>query len=166
MGGGLYGPIVVLEPGETYNPETDRTLFFGTAGYIESFIVPPPKVVLNGSDSPAPMELKANTKYRFRLFNLAGDNPTEVRLTSGATPVNWRAVGKGWVSLAVIAGDDSAGAFDVRPGRDLRFRIHAHTTRRFDIVVWRTSGSAAGSAAARERRGPCEVALFHLRIDQ
>jgi FtsP/CotA-like multicopper oxidase with cupredoxin domain len=94
MGGGLYGPIIVLEPGEQYNPETDRTLFFGTAGYIESFVVRPPDVVLNGSAQPAPMELKANTKYRFRLFNLAGDNPTVVRLAKDSSPVEWRAVAK------------------------------------------------------------------------
>jgi hypothetical protein len=72
----------------------DRTLFFGTAGYIESFVVRPPDVVLNGSAQPAPMELKANTKYRFRLFNLAGDNPTVVRLAKDSSLVEWRAVAK------------------------------------------------------------------------
>jgi FtsP/CotA-like multicopper oxidase with cupredoxin domain len=94
MGGGLYGPIVVLEPGARFDPETDRVLFFGTAGYITNFLAAPPAVLLNGSVHPGAMELKANTRYRFRLFNLAGDAPTFVSLMQGTKPVEWRAVAK------------------------------------------------------------------------
>ena len=32
MGSGLYGPIIVVEPGQRFDPETDKILFFGTAG--------------------------------------------------------------------------------------------------------------------------------------
>ena len=94
MGGGAYGPIIVLEPGEHYDPQTDRTLFFGTAGTVLSFAAAPPAVLLNGSAHPAPMDLKAGTTYRFRLFNLAGDNPTFVSLNQQGKPVEWRAVAK------------------------------------------------------------------------
>ena len=95
MGSGLYGPIIVLEPGERYDPETDRTLFFGTAGTVENVIVGPfPQYVLNGSTQPGPIELKAGTRYRFRLFNLAGDLPTMVSLKAGERPAEWRLVAK------------------------------------------------------------------------
>ena len=94
MGDGLYGPIIVLEPGAKYDPETDRTFFFGTAGYIESFAKDEPKVLLNGSVDPPPMELKANKTYRFRFFNLAGDNATLVALNRDGKPVEWKAVAK------------------------------------------------------------------------
>ena len=40
------------------------------------------------------MNLKAGTRYRFRLFNLAGDFPTMVSLNQGQGPVMWRAVAK------------------------------------------------------------------------
>ena len=94
MGDGLYGPIVVLEPGAKYDPETDRTFFFGTAGYLESFANDDPKVLMNGSLTPPPMELKANKTYRFRFFNLAGDNATLVALNRDGKPVEWKAVAK------------------------------------------------------------------------
>jgi FtsP/CotA-like multicopper oxidase with cupredoxin domain len=94
MGDGLYGPIIVLEPGQKYDPETDRTFFFGTAGFLESFLAAPPSVIMNGSAKPPPMELKAGKTYRFRFFNLAGDNATLVSLSRGATPLEWRAVAK------------------------------------------------------------------------
>ncbi len=95
MGAGLYGPIIVLAPGEKFNPETDRVLFFGTAGTVRNVIEGPfPRIVMNGSAAPGPMELKAGTRYRFRLFNLAGDAPTQVSLNQDGKPIEWRAVAK------------------------------------------------------------------------
>lgn len=99
MGDGLYGPIIVLEPGQKYDPETDRTFFFGTAGYLESFAEADPTVIMNGSVKPPPMELKANKTYRFRFFNLAGDNATLVALNRDGKPVEWKAVAKDGYSL-------------------------------------------------------------------
>lgn len=95
MGAGLYGPLIVLEPGQRFDPETDKILFFGTAGALVNVISGPfPHHVMNGAEQPAPMELKAGTRYRFRLFNLAGDAPTMVSLNQGDTPVEWRPVAK------------------------------------------------------------------------
>jgi len=95
MGSGLYGPIIVLEPGQKFDPETDRILFFGTAGTGENVILGPfPNYTMNGSTQPGPMMLKAGTRYRFRLFNLAGDLPTQVSLNQGGQPVAWRSVAK------------------------------------------------------------------------
>jgi FtsP/CotA-like multicopper oxidase with cupredoxin domain len=101
MGSGLYGPIIVLEPGERFDPETDRILFFGTAGTGQNVILGPfPNYVMNGSTQPGPLTLKAGTLYRFRLFNLAGDLPTMVSLNQGDKPVAWRAVAKDGYPLA------------------------------------------------------------------
>ena len=94
MGDGLYGPIIVVEPGQKYDPETDRTFFFGTAGFIENLLADPPSLIVNGSATPAPMQLTLGKTYRFRFFNLAGDNTTLVSINRGTTPVEWRAVAK------------------------------------------------------------------------
>jgi FtsP/CotA-like multicopper oxidase with cupredoxin domain len=101
MGAGLYGPILVLEPGERFDPETDRILFFGTAGSVVNVVMGPyPNYVMNGKAQPEPMELKAGTRYRFRLFNLAGDAPMMVSLNQNDTPVAWRPVAKDGYPLA------------------------------------------------------------------
>lgn len=101
MGSGLYGPIIVLEPGQRFDPETDRILFFGTAGTSVNVLVGPfPSYLMNGSTQPGPITLKAGTRYRFRLFNLAGDLPTMVSLNQRDTPVEWRAVAKDGYPLA------------------------------------------------------------------
>ncbi len=95
MGSGLYGPIVVLEPGEHFDPETDKVLFFGTAGTGTNPVFgPDPSFVMNGKTRPEAMNLRAGTRYRLRLFDLAGDMPLQVSLNAGDTPVSWRPVAK------------------------------------------------------------------------
>jgi FtsP/CotA-like multicopper oxidase with cupredoxin domain len=95
MGRGLYGPIIVLEPGQKFDPETDRVLFFGTAGKVDNPVFGPfPNYVMNGKEQPEDMNLKVGTRYRFRLFNLAGDTPFMVSMNAGDAPTQWRAVAK------------------------------------------------------------------------
>jgi FtsP/CotA-like multicopper oxidase with cupredoxin domain len=100
MGSGLYGPIIVVEPGQRFDPETDKVLFFGTAGSPGNVVFGPfPEFVMNGKRQPDAMTFKAGTRYRFRLFNLAGDSPMEVSLNAGDAPVKWRAVAKDGYAL-------------------------------------------------------------------
>jgi manganese oxidase len=100
MGSGLYGPIIVVEPGQRFDPETDKVLFFGTAGSPGNVVFGPfPEFIMNGQRQPDAMNLKAGTRYRFRLFNLAGDVPLMVSMNAGDTPVQWRAVAKDGYAL-------------------------------------------------------------------
>ena len=86
---------------------------------------PFPSFLMNGKAQPDAMNLKAGTRYRFRLFNLAGDTPLQVSINAGddADPVARRREGR--LSAAAVAGHDEAGDAAVRSGRDLRFRAHA-----------------------------------------
>ena len=35
LAGGLYGPLVVVEPGERYDPETDHIAIIGLSGMLQ-----------------------------------------------------------------------------------------------------------------------------------
>jgi FtsP/CotA-like multicopper oxidase with cupredoxin domain len=97
---GLYGPIVVVEPGEKFDADRNRLLFLGTAGSSDNLVIGPfAEHLLNGQRQPQPMELKAGMTYRFRLFNLADGGPTAIALLSGKDPVQWRAVAKDGAAL-------------------------------------------------------------------
>lgn len=133
MGSGLYGPIIVLEPGETYDPETDRTFFFGNDGYIVSFASDPPKVTMNGSISPRPIELHANRKYRFRFFSLAGDSPTEVHLTRGSRVLDWRGVAKDGYPLPKVQATVRPANLFIDPGEIYDFEFTP--TERGDMTL-------------------------------
>ncbi len=89
--GGLYGPLIVLRPGQTFDPETDRPVVIGLGG---AFDLKSP-ILLNGSAQPEPLRLKAGVKYRLRFINItANGNGFQVSLVAGSSPVRWRAVAK------------------------------------------------------------------------
>lgn len=94
LGAGLTGPIIVLPPGEKFDPATDKTFVFtrdGTDG-LEPLL-------LNGIPQPAPIPLTAGTRYRLRFINIT---PVDSDLTYSITDGNgnllqWRAIAKdGW----------------------------------------------------------------------
>jgi FtsP/CotA-like multicopper oxidase with cupredoxin domain len=94
--GGLYGPLIVLRAGQTFDPETDKVVMIGLGGSHDSAS----PLLLNGSTQPEPLRLKAGLRYRFRLINITPNNPTLlVSLLAGASPVRWRAVAKDGMDL-------------------------------------------------------------------
>ncbi len=96
--GGLYGALIVLEPGERWNPERER-VFVISDGVR-------PLLFVNGALTPNPLDLKVGTTYRLRFVNISVDKPNlHVRLTSDSatarTPMplrgdffTWRLVAK------------------------------------------------------------------------
>ena len=124
MGSGLYGPIIVIEPGEKYNPERDRTLFFGTAGTVVNLLTgPAPGITLNGATQPKPLEFKAGVTYRLRFFNLAGDNPTHVVIAQGEKPVQWKALAKDGYPLQASQTVMKPAVLDFDPGEIYEFEF-------------------------------------------
>lgn len=122
MGGGLYGPIIVLDPGQRFDPDTDKVLFFGTAGAGRNVIMGPfPSYVMNGQTQPAAMDLKAGTQYRFRVLNLAGDFPLFFSFDNGDAPVTWRAVAKDGYALPDAQSTERPARFLSDPGEIFDF---------------------------------------------
>ena len=94
LGAGLTGPLIVLPPGEKFDPARDKTFLFtrdGTDGTEP--------LLLNGIPQPAPIPLTVGTRYRFRFINIT---PVDSDLTysivdASGTPAQWRAIAKdGW----------------------------------------------------------------------
>ena len=93
--GGLYGPLIVLEPGQKFDPAVDKIFILSRQGPEED-ISPQ---LLNGTSQPRPLVLQAGTKYRLRFINIGtNDSDSIVSLRGeGGKPVSWRAVAKdGW----------------------------------------------------------------------
>lgn len=84
---GLYGPIIVLDSGATWSPETDRIFQLGTD--------PTDSPVLDGSAHPPDLTLHAGTTYRLRLMNITLDSPgAQLVLLRDGAPVQWTALAK------------------------------------------------------------------------
>jgi len=103
LSSGLYGALIVLPPGETFDPETDRLLVISRAGPGET------PIWLNGSRSPKIASFKAGQKYRLRIINIVPENlPVDVTLKIASNPAMWRPIAKDGADLP--AGQRELGA--------------------------------------------------------
>ncbi len=100
IGSGMFGPIVVVEPGQTFNAETDKVLVFGDNGPTVNVMTGPfPKITINGKENFEPLELKAGTTYRFRMINIRAEGGAEVKLMDGDQMLNWKMIARDGAAL-------------------------------------------------------------------
>jgi FtsP/CotA-like multicopper oxidase with cupredoxin domain len=85
---GLYGPIVVLPQGETWNPSRDHVVVLGWDGPSDDAIS-----LVNGTRTGATLVIQAGEEHRWRFVNIgpAGREPFSLR--QGKDLVAWRPVG-------------------------------------------------------------------------
>lgn len=92
---GLYGAIVVLEPGASFDPRTDHLFVVGQDGEDEDHYV------VNGEATPPPLVLDAGVEHRLRfVFILPGGGP-RVRLLADTTLMQWRLLARDGAELPV-----------------------------------------------------------------
>ena len=94
---GLYGPLIVLEPGETWDPATDHV-------YTASWDSPEDEdtihVLVNGAFTPpAPLHLRAGVRHRFRFINMGPAMLLTYSLRKDGEPVTWQAWAKDGADL-------------------------------------------------------------------
>lgn len=89
---GLAGPLIVLKPGETYNPGRDHIILFTTP---PDFQDQGKFILVNGINPPQPMNLKVGVRHRLRFINLHSyEVNLSVDLKQGPTLAKWRALAK------------------------------------------------------------------------
>ena len=94
LSSGLYGALIVLPPGEKFDPENDRVLVISRAGPGET------PIWLNGSRSPVFGALRAGQTYRLRIINIVPENPpVNVSLKITGNPAMWRPIAKDGADL-------------------------------------------------------------------
>jgi FtsP/CotA-like multicopper oxidase with cupredoxin domain len=132
--GGLYGALIVVDPGTTYDTAANRLVLVGGLARHDSAFG-----VANGLLDPAPIDIRAGRTYRFRLINM-GDARTYFALRRprpDSLIVAWRAVAKDGADLPasqavvrterLLTGPGETADFEVRadePG-DLRLELDA-----------------------------------------
>jgi manganese oxidase len=91
---GLYGPFLVLEPGETWDLEKDRVFLLGSLGSGED---PPPAV--NGRTAPHPEDFRAGETYRLRFIHISPDDEKAIRLHRDEEVEEWTFVARDGADL-------------------------------------------------------------------
>jgi FtsP/CotA-like multicopper oxidase with cupredoxin domain len=136
LSSGLYGPLIVLERGQSLDPERDRIMLVSVRGPSDNT-----PILLNGDADPGPIELKRGVQSRLRFINITPHDPLlTVSLLEGSSPVTWRAIAKDGADLrqTVSVGETYDFEFDARSATELRlevFRPARAAVARSQIVV-------------------------------
>ena len=93
LASGLYGPLIVVEPGTRFDPDADRPWILS-----QRLPVKENHILFNGSSAPV-VELERGRSYRIRLINIATSIPLTFALLADSVPVRWRAVAKDGADL-------------------------------------------------------------------
>jgi FtsP/CotA-like multicopper oxidase with cupredoxin domain len=98
LSGGIYGPLIVLEPGQRYDPESDHIVVIGLEGKYRT--IPNEPFAVNGEARPRPLDLKAGIPHRLRFINITGDGVNlTMQLLSVHDPIRWIPLSKDGAEL-------------------------------------------------------------------
>ena len=89
LASGLYAPLLVLEPGQTFDPETDRVILIATAGPGAGRAEDAPPFI-NGTTAPDTLAMTVGTTYRLRVIDISANEAHVVSLRGPAGPATWR----------------------------------------------------------------------------
>ena len=93
--GGLYGALLVVEPGTTIDAATDHTYVVSLGGGDEFH---DPTLINGASEIPA-VTWHVGQRHRLRLININPVSRAHLRLTRGEATVTWRALAKDGADL-------------------------------------------------------------------
>jgi FtsP/CotA-like multicopper oxidase with cupredoxin domain len=88
---GMYGPLLVMEPGEEYDAHHDLVFVVGSS--VEYW------VTSNGHRRPATLQLRAGSEYRLRFINVHRGVSVNISLLGPARPEQWRSIAKDGAAL-------------------------------------------------------------------
>jgi FtsP/CotA-like multicopper oxidase with cupredoxin domain len=126
LAGGIYGPLIVTEPGDSYDPSTDHIVVMGLDGMLRQ--LPDEPFAINGYAEPPPLELKAGVRNRIRFINITANNVGfAVQLSNGFDPFRW----------TLVAKDGDSAPTSSRTERPARQSIAVGETYDFELAPMR-----------------------------
>ena len=131
---GLYGAMLVVEPGETFDETADHVVILGRDG-------PDPDglAVLNGSPRPQ-VVWKAGARHRVRLINITPSDVFAVTLQTKDGPVVWQPLTKDGAPVPSSARERRPATQLIGAGETYDFEVETRPGRQNLWLEVRTAG--------------------------
>ena len=127
---GIYGPLIVLPPGEKFDPATDIPFVFS----IGNFSALGEMALINGTPQSKTMQLEAGKTYRFRLINISTNNQgMQASLRDANGPVEWRIIAKDGADLPPASLRESKAALTITVGET--YDVEFKSARTQDLIL-------------------------------
>jgi len=150
LAGGLYGALLVLEPGERFDPKTDHVVIIGLNGVLRDGQREP--FALNGRASPEPIAMQAGVPNRLRLINITPDN---VALTAFLIDqfelAQWKLLAKDGAAVPAAQRQPRPARQPVAVGETYDFEVDTSRPRNLWLEVRRGNGEWVLQAPVRMR---------------
>jgi len=118
MAAGMYGALIVLEPGEKWDDATDHVFAVGQYG-----LMAPAWTVVNGRPAQQPLVLKAGVPHRFRFLSMTLDDDTDVSIARNDSVVTWTPVAKDAMQIPAAERTPRAAKVHFGPGETYDFEL-------------------------------------------
>jgi FtsP/CotA-like multicopper oxidase with cupredoxin domain len=131
LSSGLYGPLVVVEPGETYDPATDHVIVLGRRGAApaSAILKDPASAVIDGEREPR-WTWSAKTRHRLRLINITPDDIWSVSLAGVDGPMTWRPLTKDGAPVPAGEGAAVPARVTIAVGETYDFEVETPASRK------------------------------------
>ena len=96
LGSGLYGPLIVLEPGAQFDTANDHIFIFSRGGADD---MKAPRLLNGSAHDPPTLYWHKGQSNRLRLIDITANNPALFSLIGPAGLMRWRAVAKDGADL-------------------------------------------------------------------
>ena len=162
LSSGLYGAMIVVEPGETFDPATDHVLVLGRSGLTSGALAIPDgatPAVLNGLRAPR-FVWTAGQRHRLRLINITADDLFDVSLHTAAGPAQWTPVAK---DGAALPDDACARSRPARRSPSARPTTTRSTCRRAAATTGSRCALRPGSGSCRRTSSRNSAAMAGAR---
>jgi FtsP/CotA-like multicopper oxidase with cupredoxin domain len=131
LSGGVYGGLIVLDPGESFDAERDRLLVIGSRDTFFDAT----RITVNGSEAPSPMVFSRGAKYRLRVINMAPNLPANVQLGSKEHPAKWRALAKDGTNVPSRLGMTGDAVLHIASGETYDFEFQPDAAGEFPLQI-------------------------------
>jgi manganese oxidase len=122
LAGGLYGPLIVVDPGAKFNPDDEPIIVIsGWGGPRSTFHNTPVSLLVNGSPQPPVLHWKKGKLYRIRLINITPSIIGKLSLSGPGGPVRWRARAKDGADLPATQSISQNADLVISPGETYDF---------------------------------------------
>ncbi len=129
--GGLYGALIVLAPGETYDPTHDRLLVIGS--HDPSFYTK--HITLNGTEEFTPSPFDHTATYRLRVINMAPNLSATLQLGTADHLARWRPISKDGADLPSRLSIPGNAQLHIASGETYDFEFRPTTSGPLPIQV-------------------------------
>jgi FtsP/CotA-like multicopper oxidase with cupredoxin domain len=140
LSSGMYGAILVLPPGESYDPATDHTFMLAWDMKGTHLDFDEIRFVLNGTAEPAPLYLRRGASHRLRFINIAPAGGTRVTLVADSTiPIPWTPVALDGADLPPALVTERPGQMRIDVGETADFMFTPDSARSYTLLFGRPS---------------------------